>query len=391
MDKGVRLGLLLVATTGPVAAFALPLYELSHQDYVASEPLTSSGCFPGTYPAAEVPGGAPAVAWVRGTSPRTIRSALTNPTPTAHSATLVVSDAKFHSPFGVVALSVWPSSAEPTFPTMGESNVVEFQVSGLPNYVSLGPITADVSCESAYAVLNGDDIGHMLHLLDGTPKGQGEGDQVPVWKEVLDDACWWARGTSGTIAVRDKVTAGLFGCGYATYNGGTAPEYYLPPLAPEPARFRLSLWSSNKLLYAVLADCSDTACYQQIACAALGVVLPMGQHNPLSPTGAFRTNLICAIGSDPSNYLDYYRTNWNFHRTAHVGGEVWDACAAQYNDPFGGTWQKPVTGWAVGLYWQNWVSSQLAFGLAKGYAGIPDELWSPIGRNSVPFSFLHVE
>jgi hypothetical protein len=380
------IGVLFVAQLGVGAR--LPLYQLSTLDYLASEPLTSAAVFPAQYPAAEVPGGAPAVAWVRGTGAKTFRIALTNPTEHAHSATLVFSDTKFLSPSGTVPLTFEPASVQLDFPAFGESNVVEVQVFGLPDHVSLGPLTFDLSCQSPHAVLYGDEVGHMLYLLDGTPRGQGEGDQVPVWKEVLDDACWWARGVAEHGPVRDAVTVGLFGCGYANYNGGNLPEYFVTAGPQSPATFDLTAWSIDKLFHFVTPDCSDTACYLQIACAALGVPMQMATHKPLGVGGGFRTNLICPIGDDP--YGSYIRANWGFHRTGYVAGVVWDACAAQFFDPAGGLWRQPAYSWLLVPYWQNWITPTIACGLAKGYWGIPDGAWWPVGRRSTLFDFQDV-
>jgi len=44
---------------------SVPPYSLDLVDYLQSEPLTSASVYPVQYPAAEIPGGAPGVAWVR--------------------------------------------------------------------------------------------------------------------------------------------------------------------------------------------------------------------------------------------------------------------------------------------------------------------------------------
>jgi hypothetical protein len=317
-------GVLFVAPLGVGAR--LPLYQLSTLDYLASEPLTSAAVFPAQYPAAEVPGGAPAGAWVRGTGAKTFRIALTNPTEHAHSATLVFSDTKFLSPSGTVPLTFEPASVQLDFPAFGESNVVEVQVFGLPDHVSLGPLTFDLSCQSPHAVLYGDEVGHMLYLLDGKPKGSPLGDQVPVWTDVLDDACLWANGFAVADACRTALTVGLFDCGYAHYNGGNDPNYLFAD--DGVATFRLSTWSWQKLFYMVSGDCRDMACYLQIASAGIGVQTELRIHHALTLGASIYTNPVCPIGGDRTDATNYGPRDWNYHCTAWASGGVWDSCIA---------------------------------------------------------------
>lgn len=187
----------------------LPLYSVTYLDYASSEPLTSASAFPVQYDAVEVPGGAPGVAWVRSSGSRTIRIALTNPTIVPHSTDLVLSDFHYASASGDFALSVSPSSQTLTFPALGQSNIVEFTINGLPNFVTLGDFTFDLSCTSPYAVLSGD-MGTRVWLTDSAPLGSSHGHQVPVWANVLEDACLWATGRTGAVDCRWWCTFKLY-------------------------------------------------------------------------------------------------------------------------------------------------------------------------------------
>lgn len=198
----VLIALLIACGRAVAIGVLIPLYSMTYLDYVGSEPLTSAAIYPAQFDALEVPNGVPGVAWVRTAGSRTLRIALWNPTLVAHSTKLNLSNFVYESESGTFNLTVTPSSRTLTFPANGQSNIVEFTIQGLPNFVTLGQLSFDLSCVSPYATLYGDPS-TKVWLTDATPVGASHGHQVPVWTNVLDDACLWATGQAGPVACRE--------------------------------------------------------------------------------------------------------------------------------------------------------------------------------------------
>ncbi|MCW5940167.1 MAG: hypothetical protein KF884_09380 [Fimbriimonadaceae bacterium] len=386
MRKLLAHGLLALS---PLAWSAVPPYSLHLVDYLQSEPLTSAAIYPGQYPPAElsVEGGAPAVAWLRTLAPKRVKMTLSYPGPHEHDATLDIGPGSYASASGALPVAASPATFQLHF-TPGGSATVEFDLVGLPNFVTLGNLSLPFQCSSIHTGLGGD-LGTRIYLTDSTPRGTGYGNQIPVWTDVLEDACLWATGRTGSPACREYITKGLFYSGYATYNGGLPPEYFKGPTGGQPAAFSLSTWSTNKLFQAVVGDCSDMACYLQIACASIGIYMSLFTHTAYSltpnphPIGIW-TNLLCPIGSDPSVPWNYSQRVWSFHRTASYAGSIFDACAAPWHHYDSSIWKQPVWSWPNTSYWQNQVFSWY-YGLVAGF--FPPATAGPVGHTVWLFGF----
>lgn len=335
----------------------LPLYSVTYLNYVDSEPLTSAAIYPSQYDAIEVPGGAPGVAWVRSSGTRTLRIALTNPTTVPHSAALVLSDFRYASASGDFVLTVTRPSRTLDFPALGQSNIVEFTIQGLPNFVTLGDLTYDLVCTSPYAVLGGD-LGTRVWLTDSTPIGSSHGHQVPVWANVLEDACLWATGRTGTVDCRWWCTFKMYHALVFVYDPDHPPNYVRWDISqdPPPRAFRLKAFFLDRASppYAwVNGDCQDVSTYLQIALSSIGVSMETRQLFPNWSLG-FLTNNHCPIGSDSTEIENYAPYSFNFHQTCFVSasGPVYDAAIAQWRDLSGELYQNPPMNWSWSGYWQ---------------------------------------
>lgn len=344
-----------------------PPYSLTFLDYLASEPLTSSEVWPtaapGQYLPAEVPGGAPGVAWVRSSGTRKFKIALTNPTPYAHGTFISISVVRYSSASGSFTLSVTPAAQPVWFPTNGQCNQVEFTISGLPNFVTLGGLTFDFVCDSDYASLFGNDVGIKVWLTDTAPIGAAPGHQVPVWAEVLDKSCLWCTGLTGPDACRVACTYGVFGS--AGLYGSTQPNFY-QPVTNTIGLFRLKLFIDT-LQFFRFVDCQDVAGYYSICNSALGVPVSLSKVTAISPVGqaGFRTNPLRGTGWN--NYQPFL---FAFHAQATSNGaDAFDACAAQEKDVGGNFWDNPIPGWPRASYWQFY--TYFWGGLAANYPFSP--------------------
>lgn len=180
---------------GALAAWAAadPPYIDVASDYLLSEPLTSAGTFPAEHPAVESQG-APGVAWQRGIA-KQVSVTIQNPTSIPHSAPATITGT-YYSASGTFSVS---SDVKTFVFTAGGSDTQTFTLTGLPNFVTLGNVVLMFSIESEYASLLAG-IGTKLYLIEAAPRPSPQGDMVPVWTDVLDDACLWATGQSSMAA-----------------------------------------------------------------------------------------------------------------------------------------------------------------------------------------------
>lgn len=354
--KLLKLAVVWTLTVSAVGSKALPLYSLTHLDYVSSEPLTSAAVYPAQYDAIEVPGGAPGVAWVRSSGTRTLRIALTNPTIVPHSAPLVLSDFRYASASGDFVLTVTPPSRTLDFPALGQSNIVEFTIQGLPNFVTLGDLTYDLACASPYAVLGGD-LGTRVWLTDSAPIGSSHGHQVPVWANVLEDACLWATGRTGPVDCRWWCTFKMYHSVVFVYDP-SSPRYVEWDQEEDSLdRFfklkRFFLDRGSSPFDWVNGDCQDVSTYLQIALSSIGVSIETRQVVSNWQFG-FLTNHHCPIGSDSTNILNYQPYVFTMHQPCFVSasGPVYDAALGQWRDLSGSAYQNPPMNWAWPGYWQ---------------------------------------
>lgn len=153
-------------------------------------------------------------------------------------------------------------------------------------------------------------------------------------------------------------------------------------------------WSFLKLFFAVAPDCTDTACYLQIAMASIGVPVGMATHTPVSlpPASGIHSNRLCAIGGDRFSFPSYAEWNWNFHRTAYLAGYVWDSCAAHWYGTDGSLAQAPPAAWIVAPWWQSPPGSlSPMYGLVRTYGTPnPDPPPQTVPRKTTGFAFSGV-
>jgi|GEM_PF-2195620 len=365
-------------------------YHLTGIDYTQSERLTSASVYPTEYSAIEFPGGAPGVAWRRTLAPKHIKVDLTYVGPYEHDATVTIPNGAFVSASGPYPAFPSPSSFNVHF-TPGGTVSVEFDLTGLPNFVTLGNLLLELNCNSSYTNLN-TPIGTRLYLTDSTPLGSPYGLQVPVWTNVLEDACLWATGQTGVVNCRWWCTFKLFHSLVFVYDttntpGGTVvndPTYVVWHEESDPATrsFRLKQFFIDRGVPPsmwVNGDCQDVSTYLQIALSAIGVPGITGQITipPFQNSQIWRTNRLCPIGSDAILAANYVNYRFGMHQIVSPATiSIYDATIAQWMDSSGSSYQNPPMDWAFGPYWQvdhrpTIIFGSGFYGQAKGYLSSP--------------------
>lgn len=360
----VRCGAVIVALcAGLVARASAPPYNLDLVDYLSSEPLTNWVAYPAQYSAVEVPGGAPGVAWVRTLATKRVKMIFSYPDPYEHDATVNLGPCQYYSASGNFPVTASPATFQVHF-TPGGSATIEFDLTGIPNFVTLGNFSLPFECTSVHTGLGGN-AGTRLYLTDSTPLGSPYGRQVPVWTDVLEDACLWATGQTGTLSCRWWCTFKLYHSLVFVYDPGGGPRYVRWDIGqdPPPRLYRLTRFFSDRYNSPsgwVNGDCQDVSTYLQIALSGLGVSIETRQLIASWPLG-FLTNNVCPIGSDSTLIGNYTGQNGNpppykfgMHQPCFVSasGPVYDPVIAHWRDLSGAPYQNPPMNWPWPGYWQ---------------------------------------
>ncbi len=353
----VSVGMLLVVAPGMV--LARPPYSLISVDYLQSEPLTSASVFPTQYSAIEVPGGAPGVAWRRTLSPKQLQLTFADTTGIEHDAVLSISNAMYHSASGDYPISSSPSSVTVHF-TAGGSSTVTVELTGFPNFVTLGNLSVPFTLTSVYTGLGGD-VGTRLYLLNAAPLNYGYGLQVPVWTDVLEDACLWATSRSGDADCRWWCTFKLYHSLVFVYYPKSVYYWGIDGAQDPPiVQYKLKQFfidQGSPPLSWVNGDCRDVSSYLMITLSSIGV--PIQTYWAFATPVAndpepFDTNQLCGIGDDATDPTLYQSYDFNFHSITYVAGsdQVYDSVCAHWMDTSGANYQNPPMGWSLSSYWQ---------------------------------------
>jgi len=388
----VRCGAVVVGLAVFAASWATPPYGLDLIDYLSSEPLTSAAIYPSQYPLIESEG-APSVAWQRALSPRQVQIRLKNPLEIEHDASLVLQNGSYTTPSGTFSIGASPASQIVHF-TSGGTATVTLTLTGFPNFVTLGALTLPFTCSSSYTSLGGD-LGLRIYQLNGEPLGAGYGLQVPVWTNVLEDACLWATGKSTEADCRWWCTFKLFHSMVFVYDF-THPHYVVWNDSTDPPSrgFRLkdlfvnrgtppNSWTNG--------DCQDVSTYLQIALSSIGVSIYTFQlvaaPNYIETT-RFKTNRLCPIGSDSAFESQYVPWLFDMHQPCLAGeGLTYDATLAHWMDPNGASFRNPPMAWHLEQYWQVDHRPTLIFdsgfyGLTWGYSSGTVQPGEPVAYES---------
>lgn len=353
----MSLGITLILA--PITILARPPYALISVDYLQSEALTSASVFPTQYSSVEVPGGAPGVAWKRTLSPKQLQLCFGDTTGIEHDAVLNISDCMYHSASGDYGVSASPSTVTVHF-TAGGSATVTVALTGLPNFVTLGNLNVPFVLSSIYTGLGGD-VGTRLYLLNASPFSSGYGLQVPVWTDVLEDACLWATSRAGDTDCRWWCTFKLFHSQVFVYD--PKHVYYWnvnDSQDPPTVEYKLKTFFQDRASppYTwVDGDCRDVSSYLMIALSSIGVSIKTYwafATSVYSDPDPFKTNRLCGIGDDATVSSLYQNFDFNFHSVTYVSGsdQVYDAVVAHWMDSSGSNYQNPPMGWSLSTYWQ---------------------------------------
>jgi len=380
----MRCGAVVAFLAAFAASWATPPYGLELIDYLSSEPLTSAAIYPSQYPLIESEG-APSVAWQRALSPRQVQICLKNPLEIEHDASLVLQNGSYTTPSGTFSISASPALQIVHF-TSGGTATVTLTLTGFPNFVTLGELTLPFTCSSSYTSLGGD-LGLRIYQLNAEPLGAGYGLQVPVWTNVLEDACLWATEKSTDADCRWWCTFKLFHSMVFVYDPDNNPVYVkfdTDQHGPAIRFFDLKEFFSDRLSppYSwVNGDCRDVSNYSMICLSAIGVSLNtfLAYATPAySEPQPFITNRLCGIGNDATISSNYSFYDFNFHSIAVTSSPqiVYDATCAQWMDFAGASYQNPPMGWGKPQYWQvdhrpTIIFDSGFYGFVKQYLGNP--------------------
>ncbi|QYK55246.1 MAG: hypothetical protein KF733_09550 [Fimbriimonadaceae bacterium] len=261
--------------------------------------------------------------------------------------------------------------------TPGGQATVQFSLSGIPDFVTLGNFSLPFSCQSIVTGLAGN-AGTRLYLTDAKPLGSPYGRQLPVWTNVLEDACRFATGYAGATSVRARCTYNLFWFHedplepwhYPIFVYDPDKPYWCertqgPNAAAHYFKFYLTEFFAGRTPnnFYVNGDCQDVSFYLQIATSALGVPLKAIREFPVAPgypiqALAFQTNPLCGVGNDatlPGNYTSF---GFNFHQHNSFDNDTYDAACAQVIDLVGNNYYNPPIAWPLETppqhsYWQT--------------------------------------
>ncbi len=376
---------------GGIAEANLP-YGVVEVDYLSSLQITDRHQAPAPYDPKEFPGGAPGTAWVRSGGTRQVKYVFLNPTNVAHTATVTAENGVFYGFCASYPVTATPDSPTISFPAGGTAEVT-FTLSGFPNHVTLGDLRVDLTVESAYAGLTGA-IEERLYFTDAYPLGASHGHQIPVWAEVLEDACRFACTAVGPSAVRQATTYKLFHSHRDFWTTvfvyeGTQLRWARPAPGGSSAvtnwTFKLSEFAAaREVSRYVNGQCTDVSMYLIVLTSALGVPLLGVEQRPNSPgypvpSLSFETHPLVPIGSDSSDPGLYLPTTWQFHQHNRYGPDVFDSCLALPVDLGGAAWMNPIWQWPLETppalsYWQTEIvpappSGSKFRGLAFRYEG----------------------
>gem|GEM_PF-2121940 len=175
--------------------------------------------------------------------------------------------------------------------------------------------------------------------------------QTRPWLGVLDDACAWAEGESAAGDVARELTLGLFFARRFAYPDSTG-SYWTDE--EDPTVFRLSNFLATTGYQS--GNCVDVSDYLTICqnSQGLGFLVQQFAGEPLWSDYTFTSNLLCPIGSDPTQFWTYERFHWTWHQLAFSpSSTVYDVCAAHWTDLSGNGFANPPFNWPWTGLWQT--------------------------------------
>ncbi len=266
------------------------------------------------------------------------------------------------------------TASMPTYYVSSSTGFVQtctIQVGPVPNYVDAGDITVEIDTDELdtswwpYGRVAGLAVTNFrLYVVYDQPTAP----QVKPWVGVLEDACLYARFQATEANVAGESTRGVF-YGGNTYGMSPRRFYYPASTAPKwidgtDGKFKLTNYLATSGWQE--GNCRDVSTYLGICTNALGLSYATSilDYPPLG----FDTNLLCAIGSDPLDYMSYgsfvgstfypgLPWGWDHHSVLVSGSLVFDACAAQWATPGGSTYQNPPAGWTLSGSTSYWTST----------------------------------
>jgi hypothetical protein len=251
-----------------------------------------------------------------------------------------------------------PADQQFTMAAWGGTADVTIQVTGLPDYVTLG----DIQWQGEVTAISGYPPGENIWVKTVDPDGWGQWERVNAvdsdpqnmqstpWTDLLDYACSWAHGKHGDPDVPTAVTNGMFFGSSWLYDGRGVWFWE----DPRPSNDWTTTYQLKRALgdpTSIYMDCRDVSGFNGLAIEALGYTVDYLRIFNISTDDGFLTNPICGIGGDPSDDDDYSQFPWAYHQI--TWRNAYDAAAAQKTDLSGNEYRKPPACWDFSGFWQQ--------------------------------------
>lgn len=234
---------------------------------------------------------------------------------------------------------------------LGQPLTFTVSFSGLPNYVTKGTLDINVYITDMFGAPYSGEI-RDVYFVNSAPVSPME----PVWAEVLDNACVWARGESSAGPIRAALTRGYYDSGRNVYNPAAYryTQFSVSAGVPQLCRFYLQAFVDHD----GEADCGTFNTYLATMACALGCStnLRFAYANLEGQRVDFRTTTHKWCGGA----VQYYTFAWHAIAESSL---YYDSCGKQISP--GGTYVF-ADGLELATYWQ-YVHSRKFFGLVQGY------------------------
>lgn len=346
-----------------------PPLVVSIWDFLGDHPMTDRFSYPLPYIEPES-AGKNEVAYNKGSNV-TIRFTVDNPGQTKPGSIQFFNPTFVHfsgDPLKSVALG---GGGVYNFTVPGNSSItVDVTLTGLPNHVTKGYITANVSVpgDPTWTPNVGsssapEDAIASIWLTYSTPVQL----QSTVWKDVLDFSCEFADGTDNQQAARISNTLRLNDYPSLFYNPSQSPYASFSQFLPSALIENLTMNPT------VEVDCWAMSSFLHILFSSQGIESKLEQYHsgiqniaidpPIYPI-LFSTHMV----RGPGHVFQSYQFAYHQVVTSPIDASVWDPTLDHLVDLYGALFVQPPQGWDYEDYWQKWVGVY-SYGLMSHFQG----------------------
>ena len=182
----------------------------------------------------------------------------------------------------------------------------------------------------------------------------------PPWDRVLDSTSKWGLNKSVSTAAAKAITEGMFLAPDLAYyyQIGTSWTLGSTPGGDDKVFKLMDFLTANTAGARKAMDCRDASLYLAICMASQGMKFTLRRFNSFTthPTlvpGGFTSNLLCAMGSEPSIDTNYKPEDFDFHQVIFGNNLTYDSSNAHRYDFNGAEFRKPPALWNFSDYYQK--------------------------------------